>query len=36
MQYNINNYSENDNFIFKKKKLIDIAKNLTKIEYIEI
>jgi len=31
-----NNYSENDNFILKKKKLIEISKNLTKIEYIEI
>ena len=26
----------NDNLILKKKKLIDIAKNLTKIEYFEI
>jgi hypothetical protein len=27
---------DNENLIFKKKKLIDICKNLTKLEYLEI
>ena len=31
-----NTIKSNDNLIFKKKKLIEISKNLTKIEYLEI
>lgn len=35
---NINDYDKNnqDNLIFKKKKLIEICKNLSKLEYLEI
>ena len=31
-----NTIKNNDNLILKKKKLIEISKNLTKIEYLEI
>jgi hypothetical protein len=37
IEKNVDNLiKSNDNLIFKKKKLIEISKNLTKIEYLEI